>query len=188
MEINNELKTHLKQYSENSIKHCGATGVIVFIRGDDVYVGNVGDSRAVLYSGNKVTRLSFDHKPKDEDERVRKLDGHVINGRINGLLAVSRAFGDFYMQPWVSSEPYVSTSKLSNQPDEFIIIGCDGVWDEITDEEACEIIQTSLKNGGDVYKSSAVLRDYAYLLGSDDNVSVILIKGATESIETENES
>ena len=44
-----------------------------------------------------------------------------------GRLAVSRAFGDIEMAPSVSVEPYVSEWPLSKE-DEFLIIGCDGVW------------------------------------------------------------
>jgi len=40
--------------------------------------------------------LSQDHKPNREDEaqRIRDAGGFVINGRVMGELAVSRAFGD----------------------------------------------------------------------------------------------
>lgn len=40
--------------------------------------------------------LSEDHKPGREDEakRIRDAGGFVINGRVMGELAVSRAFGD----------------------------------------------------------------------------------------------
>jgi serine/threonine protein phosphatase PrpC len=40
--------------------------------------------------------MSQDHKPSREDEskRIRDAGGFVINGRVMGELAVSRAFGD----------------------------------------------------------------------------------------------
>lgn len=40
--------------------------------------------------------LSHDHKPSREDEaqRIRDAGGFVINNRVMGELAVSRAFGD----------------------------------------------------------------------------------------------
>ena len=45
---------------------------------------------------NPVLRLSVDHTPKYQKEarRVRKAGGMVLNQRVNGQLAVSRALGD----------------------------------------------------------------------------------------------
>lgn len=51
----------------------------------------------VLYNSNFApVCLSEDHKPGREDEakRIRDAGGFVINGRVMGELAVSRAFGD----------------------------------------------------------------------------------------------
>lgn len=41
------------------------------------YIANVGDSRAVMSGegGNKVYNLSRDHKPNEENEQKRILDG-----------------------------------------------------------------------------------------------------------------
>ena len=138
----------------------------------------MGDSRAVICRNQKALRLSYDHKPygKVEEGRIRSLGGSVIGetGRVNGLLAVSRSIGDFYMHPWVIDEPF---SKLydygGENDDEFIIIACDGIWDEVADEVAVKLVR---KEQGDVFRASCKLRDYAYILGSDDNISVIVVK------------
>ncbi len=60
-------------------------------------MANVGDSRAVLGHNGRVVQLSHDHKPDRRDERRRIVShgGKVKNKRVNGRLAVSRAFGDF---------------------------------------------------------------------------------------------
>jgi len=41
--------------------------------------------------------LSTDHKPNDMEERRRiyTAGGHVEDSRVNGMLALSRALGDF---------------------------------------------------------------------------------------------
>lgn len=58
---------------------------------------NVGDSRCFVYNQGKTTQLSQDHKPHVESEksRIQGAGGVVESGRVNGMLAVSRAFGDF---------------------------------------------------------------------------------------------
>ena len=61
---------------------------------------NIGDSRSVLCSGQKVAFATSDHKPTNPDERARieQAGGHVTQGRVNGQLAVSRALGDFELK------------------------------------------------------------------------------------------
>jgi protein phosphatase PTC1 len=73
--------------------------------------------------------LTKDHKPQDEEEtkRIQAEGGFVGNhGRVNGVLAVSRALGDHMLKPFVSAEPHVTTTRLKNS-DLFMIIACDGV-------------------------------------------------------------
>lgn len=64
---------------------------------DKFYTANIGDSRAVLCRSGKAVPLSFDHKPDhpQEHNRIEKAGGIVEQGRINGALNLSRAFGDF---------------------------------------------------------------------------------------------
>ena len=61
---------------------------------------NIGDSRSVLCSAQKVAFATSDHKPTNPDERARieQAGGHVTQGRVNGQLAVSRALGDFELK------------------------------------------------------------------------------------------
>eukprot|EP00694_Reclinomonas_americana_P008011 EC799618.1.p1 GENE.EC799618.1~~EC799618.1.p1 ORF type:complete len:230 (+),score=76.90 EC799618.1:56-745(+) len=74
----------------------GSTCCSVLIRGDEVFCANLGDSRAVLCEDGSAVALSVDHKPDDSSEkrRIEDLGGFVEMGRVNGILAVSRAFGD----------------------------------------------------------------------------------------------
>ena len=48
------------------------------------------------YRNFEAVPMSLDHKPSREDEskRIREAGGFVINNRVMGELAVSRAFGD----------------------------------------------------------------------------------------------
>lgn len=61
-----------------------------------LYVASCGDCRAVLSRAGVASDLSEDHKPSrvDEHQRIVRAGGWVHNGRLNGVLAVSRAFGD----------------------------------------------------------------------------------------------
>jgi len=63
----------------------------------EIICANVGDSRCVLCDKGVTVQLSFDHKPLNEKEKERIIrSGNFVEfGRVNGSLAVSRAFGDF---------------------------------------------------------------------------------------------
>ena len=75
----------------------GCASVFAFIVGSHIYVGNIGDSRAVLSRSGLALDLSYDQRPDRDDERARiqEMGGFVSFARVLGRLAVSRAFGDF---------------------------------------------------------------------------------------------
>jgi serine/threonine protein phosphatase PrpC len=67
----------------------GCTAVTAIITPQNhVYVGNAGDSRAVISVGGVANPMSNDHKPvnKEESERITKAGGFVEFGRVNGMI------------------------------------------------------------------------------------------------------
>jgi len=177
MEMNSNLMPYLKEFKEKSVRHCGATGIITYIKNENIYAINVGDCRTVLYKDkDEIIRLSFDHKPNEPEESkwIRENQGHIINGRVNGIFSSSRAFGDFYLYPRIRCEPYFSTNTFKEGS--FILMCTDGVWDEISETLAGRVVRSCFQQGFDAHKTATVLRDYSYLQGSDDNVSVMVIK------------
>jgi serine/threonine protein phosphatase PrpC len=61
-----------------------------------------------------------------------------------GILSVSRAFGDFTLEPYIIVDPFISQPiVLSDEtPNGYLILACDGLWDVVTDEEATELIKS----------------------------------------------
>jgi protein phosphatase PTC1 len=94
-----------------------------------LYTANVGDARIVLCRNGKALRLSYDHKGSDENEgkRIAGAGGLILNNRVNGVLAVTRALGDAYMKDLVTGHPYTTETVIQPDLDEFIILACDGV-------------------------------------------------------------
>ena len=82
-----------------------------------LYTANVGDARIVLCRNGKALRLSYDHKGSDENEgkRISNAGGLILNNRVNGVLAVTRALGDAYMKELVTGHPYTTETVI--QPD-----------------------------------------------------------------------
>lgn len=94
-----------------------------------LYTANVGDARIVLCRNGRALRLSYDHKGSDENEgrRVAGAGGLILNNRVNGVLAVTRALGDAYMKDLVTGHPYTTETVIQPDQDEFLILACDGV-------------------------------------------------------------
>lgn len=94
-----------------------------------LYTANVGDARIILCRYGKALRLSYDHKGSDENEgkRIANAGGLILNNRVNGVLAVTRALGDAYLKDLVTGHPYTTETVIQPDSDEFIILACDGV-------------------------------------------------------------
>ena len=88
-------------------RETGTTSCVVLITADEIYCANAGDSRGVLKSGDKAVPLSLDHKPELPGERRRIQEaGHSVGmARVDGNLALSRAFGDFQYKDKPSLPP-----------------------------------------------------------------------------------
>ena len=75
---------------------CTANVVVIDQALKKVFVANAGDSRCVMGVDGKCVPLSFDHKPESPDEldRIIKAGSEVVEGRVDGNLNLTRAFGD----------------------------------------------------------------------------------------------
>jgi protein phosphatase 2C len=165
----------------------GTTAVVALIGGRMIYVANCGDSRAVLSRSGTAVPLTDDHKAAREDEtaRVEAAGGQILfwNGvRVMGLLAVSRAIGDHSLRPYVIAEPEVTI--INRQPgDELLVMASDGLWDVMSNQEACTLAKKCLlraRQRGSSRENAArvaatVLTRAAVDRGSRDNVTVVIV-------------
>jgi len=107
---NTEFLKKADRYQMND----GSTATTAFYRDGKLFIANVGDSRVVLCSKGKGVPLSSDHKPSKAEERRRiiALGGKVINcfgvPRVNGVLAVARAFGNRTLRAVIRADPEIT--------------------------------------------------------------------------------
>ncbi|XP_043807782.1 protein phosphatase 2C 53 isoform X2 [Manihot esculenta] len=131
---------------------------------------------------------------EDEHARIEAAGGKVIqwNGhRVCGVLAMSRSIGDKYLKPWIIPEPEVTFIPRAKE-DECLILASDGLWDVMSNEEACDLARRRIlvwhkKNGAalpcprgeDIDPAAQAAAEYlaerALQKGSKDNITVIVV-------------
>ena len=187
-----DLKERLKIDTENS----GATMCALLFYGNTLFVSNVGDSRAIMgsyiFEENRwdTKQISFDHKPEDPQEKKRIL---VMKGRIEKWkdekgdlvgpyrvwfkpsdstgpgLAMSRSIGDTQAKKiGVTYEPDLYEYTLNGE-NKFIVVGTDGLWDNLTNEEVVNIVS-----------------EYYELKDKAENAAKVLVEKAKEKIVERN--
>lgn len=181
------------------LKSEGATCSFVYFENDMVFCANIGDSKVVLARRSKEAELgdkddlnNVDNiKPllitKDhtvlqlsEVKRVESSGGHIVNGRVNGILDVTRSFGDSELkkQKLVIAAPSISKFRICRR-DQFMIIACDGLWAVFSISDAVEFVynkinhisQPSIEEVTRQLLAEAILNKQC-----KDNISAIVIK------------
>lgn len=135
----------------------GSTVAAVLVLDDVVYSANLGDSRAVLCrrstsSNEDKDKLSFvtltkDHNPSnfEERKRIEKYGGSIREGRVMGIVEVSRSIGDGrFKHCGVIATPDVFRTQLTCN-DLFILVACDGLWKAFSVEEAAKFVISVLE-------------------------------------------
>jgi protein phosphatase 1A len=138
-----------------------------------------------------------------EIERVKSVGGWVDDGRVCGVLAVSRAFGDwefkgtglprlletgiergywdaeFAGQQKFSADPVLSTPDVTEtvltEDDEFLIVASDGLWDVLPPREAVAWARKEFRAKKDASQVAASLAGLALKRYSTDNVAVVVV-------------
>jgi len=190
----------------------GSCALTMFFNKGQVHFANVGDSRAIASynNGESFKQLTVDHKPENADEKERvfnnggyfyatntfvlKRDGQkMINGPLRvfpGKLTTTRSFGDFEAKlPQLGGVPGVVTSvpefsAFNADEMDFVILGCDGLYENITNDEIMAFMHGELnllrESGKPLTRAvsdslSRKLVEFVIDHGSSDNVSAVVI-------------
>ncbi|KAF3919829.1 hypothetical protein ABW20_dc0110018 [Dactylellina cionopaga] len=184
--INNSNKINNDENSSNNVATQGSCALLTFhdARHNRLFTACTGDSRAVhgkRLGSTQNTRwlskpLSVDQNFSSNPEETKRVEaehpgeqGVVVQNRLMGDLAVSRAFGNkrfkvrsasssdggngkgrsgsvssgnnssIITPPYVTAEPVVSTYHGIKEGD-FVILGSDGLWDFLSSEDAVALV------------------------------------------------
>jgi protein phosphatase 2C family protein 2/3 len=190
-----------KKYIER-VEDDGCTALVVLLTTDNhLYVAHAGDSRAILIPGSGepvVVALTADHKPEQPKEKKRiEAAGHEVvrdtivqhgkrvhTFRIDSVLSVARSIGDAeYKDSFdldaaeqaVTCVPDVSDRKVASG--DIVLLACDGLFDVMSNELVAEKVRKGRAAGDSLETIAKRLTDSAIKeLGSDDNVSVVLVE------------
>lgn len=120
-------------------------------------------------------------------DRITKAGGTVNYGRVNGCLNLSRAIGDLqYKKAGLKPEQqmitaYPEVTKVKTEAIDFIIMGCDGIWQVKNNNQMVEWVQKRIskqaKNQSIVEEllDQLVSKDSSNQYGMD-NMSAILVR------------
>eukprot|EP00931_Biecheleriopsis_adriatica_P083124 TRINITY_DN5665_c0_g1_i2.p1 TRINITY_DN5665_c0_g1~~TRINITY_DN5665_c0_g1_i2.p1 ORF type:complete len:598 (-),score=91.67 TRINITY_DN5665_c0_g1_i2:41-1834(-) len=187
----------------------GSTGTFVIVKPPDgpggkyhLRVGNIGDSRVLLGRADGTifpgpgtdSGLTTDHKPDhpSERERIERTGGHVESvmgvSRVNGDLAVSRAFGDSQHKttggPSQCDHPVTADPELQEfecSCTDFLMLVCDGISEgDFPNAEVVKFAAERLKplaDNGDVDPAKAAMAvcHEAIRKSSKDNLSCMIV-------------
>ncbi|KAJ0406883.1 hypothetical protein ATCC90586_001464 [Pythium insidiosum] len=152
-----------------------------------LYVANVGDCRAVLGAADGTALdVTWDHKAAHDGERARieASGGFVHNGRLDGILAISRGFGDLAHK---HDGHLIATPDVYARPvgpdDAFLLLASDGLFDVLTSQQAVTFISRKLRAHGDVQLAAQELVLKAQQYYAHDNISVIIVALNQEATE-----
>ena len=229
----NEFLTKKALDENNNIcDSSGSCGAITIVKNNKLIISNTGDSRIVVYKNGKLFFATEDHKPNSdkEKERIKNSGGQIYqttsliplyyNGKkidlpwrvFPGRLSVSRTFGDIGAKNEkfggkkgvIIPSPDITEFEINNEFD-FMVIGCDGIFDVLSNEDLYEIWKIVLKiqkdeieKYKDIEKNTELnidklCGDFAALIiksamakNSLDNVSCIVVLFNINSYENEN--
>lgn len=153
----------------------GATAVVVVNIGRELFVANVGDAEALLVSPDRVDDplvLTVPHLTTSESEaqRIRQAGGLILDGRLDGIIEVTRSIGDSAI-PLCIAEPYLY--RCTAPVDSLLVLGCDGLYDELSPRI---ISKLALRYRDNPFLAAHFLRDEAFYAGSTDNISCIVAR------------
>ena len=200
----------------------GSCGIMAMIQNNKIIIANVGDSRLVLFKNGKVFFATEDHKPNTETEkkRIKNAGGEIYqtftyfplrqNGReieapwrvLPGRLSVSRTFGDVEAKDpkfggiggVIMALPDITEFDLDDEFN-FMVIGCDGIFDVLSNEEILECVKIVLneKKVEEINEDNIhdLCGDFAGMIvkgaiakDSSDNVSCIVVAFNLKSLLT----
>lgn len=155
-------RVHEESQRRPELSGMGTTMVVALIRDDNVYIGNVGDSRAYLSTSEGYWQLTEDHSLVNEEIR----SGRITEAQAKNYFAknvITRSVG-------FESEVNPDVIQKKIKVGDTIVICSDGLSGLVPDQKISEVTRNFPPN-----EVVPILIDLAKSNGGDDNVTVLLL-------------
>ncbi len=140
----------------------GSTVVAALVRGRDLYIAHVGDSRAYLIRGQTIRQITQDHSWVAEQVKAGLLSEEEAR-RHPQRNVVTRSLGS-------GPEVEVDLSCERLRPGDAVLLCSDGLTNEVGDEEIRQIVA-----GNDPQEAANQLVELAQQRGGSDDVTALVI-------------
>jgi protein phosphatase len=165
--LNHRVRVECSQMED--VHKMGATVALALVRAPLTYVGHMGDSRAYVFDGRDLERLTRDHSVVGmllERGAISKQEAaaHPMRGHLSRYVGMG---GD--------ARPDVVTLELSKG--DYLILCTDGLTDGVSDQE----IESILARSASIHEACDALVAAARSAGGRDNITVMVAEYRAEA-------
>lgn len=151
--------------SEVSHKGMGTTCVVAAIRGKELFLANVGDSRAYRVSAKGITQLTKDHTYVQSlfDRGIitsAEKDSHPEKNYITKALGTRKQVS-----------PDIFRVPVLFRPDDRLLLCTDGLYEYLSDEEIYNIVHIEKPSD-----AARIMIEMAKERGGHDNISLLILE------------
>lgn len=148
---------------DQSMRGMGTTATVLVTRGNQVYVGHVGDSRAYMVRNRRIDQITDDHSIVAQLVRARAITPQEA-ARHPYRNVITRCLG---MQVDVEADTQQRELKAGDR----LLICSDGLSGLVSDDEMLQHVLSST----DPQKTCEDLVNLANDRGGNDNITVVLV-------------
>ena len=166
---NQDILDYTAKHPESS--GMGTTSVCAIVKGNEVNLANVGDSRAYVISDDEIRRVTKDHSYVQSLVDAGKITEEESREHPQKNV-IERAVG-------IDTSIEADTMRLTLDSDESLLLCCDGVIAHLPDDDIHKIICDS----PDPQTACQEIVDMANERGGSDNISLIILSSESSDIK-----
>jgi serine/threonine protein phosphatase PrpC len=157
------VEVHAQASSDRAKTGMGTTLVAAVLKGDDLYVANVGDSRAYLVREQSIEQITKDHSWVNEQVQAGIITEQEAREHLYRNI-ITRSLG---------TKPDVDIDFFQRKvhPGDVLVLCCDGLSNEVEDNEITPIVSAT-----DPQEAAQKLIDLANQRGGPDNITAIVVE------------